>query len=532
MNQKKSIIVLTLGASEIQFYREDIENSNFIFSEIPELTPKRFKLTCPNSNTSIELKVNRGYNDRFVLCSPRADGEIVNNNFDNFENIIRFPLIEPLLRKYNSLSAVERIVVVYTNQGEGTSTFYRNNDTIYSARILKKFIDRTYENLTNSKYIELPIIIDVSDIDSNYKLFAKGFYEYFGDENNVDQIFLLPQGGIDQINHALTLQLIQHYKNKVKQLQVTETGVLHELKFSNLFLHDLLKQQIISLSNCGEYLGASKLLLPYQIVNKNYRKLNEIILFAHFRKLFLYKEAIKKANQLYPHEMPNIFGNYCNKIVDNHELVAEFNGNMNVVFNVIERFYIADFNFSLEDYTQFVLSLQIFYEFFVNNYLSVHFNVDLVKNNAREGKVLLTLLKKNYPTLLAKIVNKFNENLKEGDDPMTESKLNVSFPMLALAATFHANDNNHVRVTPILSWLSIINSVIRGGNGIDVARNNIAHKGEGISKDMLHGILSLKKSSEDKNWFKLMDDVKKNLSVSLNPYEELNCLIENALSNT
>jgi len=532
MVNSNSIVVLTLGASEVQVYKEDIEAHNWNLNINSEATPKRFELRSPDSDFVVNLKANRSYKGRYILFSPRFDGEVILNNFNHLELLIRFPLIDPLFEQILDNKDIMHIVIVYTDQPEDVADDYRRNDTVSYASILKEYIKRKYKNLQEVEFIDIPITANVSDVDANYKLFAKGFSKIFGNQETLHEIFLLPQGGIDQINHALTLQLIQHYKNRVRLLQVPECGTIKELNFTNLFLHDLLKQQIISLAECGEYLGASRLLTPYVFGNKRYSNLENLLLFAHFRKIFIYKEAVKKTKNAYSGNIQNLVEDFCNKFVSNDDLILEFNDKESAVFDVRERFYVADFYWAREDYTQFVLSFQIFYEFLVNNYLSVHFDVDLVISNHKEGKRLLNLLCKNNSSIVDNIINKFNENLRKDGEPVTRETLTVSFPFLALAAYFYANENGHTRVFSILSWLSSINSVIKGGSGIDSLRNNIAHKGEGVTKDRLSGVLTLKKTQNGKNWGSLIDDLRVNLDIKGNPYFEINTLVETFLGNS
>jgi hypothetical protein len=93
---------------------------------------------------------------------------------------------------------------------------------------------------------------------------------------------LLPQGGIDQINHAITLQLIQRFKHKVRLFQQPDGLAPTELSFTHAFLNDLNKQKILKHLEDFQFGLLSELLLEgfsekdkiYNLAKYAYQKLN------------------------------------------------------------------------------------------------------------------------------------------------------------------------------------------------------------------------------------------------------------------
>ena len=108
-----------------------------------------------------------------------------------------------------------------------------------------------------------PVTKDVTNIDLLYEYFAKELKDLFLlPFEEIRQIFLLPQGGIDQINTALTLKIIEHFKGKVTQLQNAENSEVIALDFPRRFIQNLNKHKVLELVKNYDFVTRQSLVPP------------------------------------------------------------------------------------------------------------------------------------------------------------------------------------------------------------------------------------------------------------------------------
>ncbi|MBK6329260.1 MAG: hypothetical protein IPF62_01605 [Bacteroidetes bacterium] len=233
---KKSILVVTVGNSDIQIsdkkYRDfTIENSEGDF----------YLFSKEKHKTIIELLRNRADKSTYILKSCRFDSEKIKKNYNLFRPILRFPIIEPLI-KYLKKEATEidTIWLVYTDQEDEN---FRRSDTVYAKDIIQRYLKEIMPACT--RFNSLKVSKNLTDIDFQYNEFSKIKSSPFAKLDNIEKAYLFPQGGMDQINQALTLQFIQAFQDRAVILQKPEGADLRELKFPSIFLKELNKQKII-----------------------------------------------------------------------------------------------------------------------------------------------------------------------------------------------------------------------------------------------------------------------------------------------
>jgi len=374
-----------------------------------------------------------------------------------------------------------------------------------------------YPDFTEDQFLLVPIQQKVTDIDFQYVEIAKTCKSFLQTPvEEISQLILLAQGGIDQINQALTLQLIQAFGAKLIIYQQAEDQKPKQLNFTNLFLQDLIKQQALALVKATDYHGA-KMLLD-MIENKDVVKVKTLIAFAGFRKVFLFKEADKVANAL-GRKKPEFIENYVNRIHSIQNLEIEID-NKEFLFLIAERFYLADFYFTRQNYTDFVLAFQIFFETICNLYLSHIHKVDLTRKYHDTLSQLFETISCNEPELHKAALAKLN---------VTNGSLRVSFPAIAALTIIISEKRKHHTVYQITEPLLHINSQLNGysgGNGLDVLRNSIAHEGKGVLPEDLY-LASNHRNKKDKMeyWNMLMPGLKNVFFANINPYDEMNEVI-------
>lgn len=246
----KNYLVITLGTREVQLPLNKIEENNFeVIEEKGERFTKFFVQKINDSSVRIEVRQPSKEFPDFYTISPRTTGKIIDDNYDLFRPIIDFPIVRPALEYLKQKEVnLDVIMLVYTDQEEafksGKVKFQnKENDSIYYADIISKLIKEDVF-FAKSEIDQFTIIDNVTDLGFQYDDFKRiNVSLLYPDE--VKQVFLYPQGGIDQINQALILRLIETFKGKVKQLQKAEGADFKELDFPSKFLGSLNKQKII-----------------------------------------------------------------------------------------------------------------------------------------------------------------------------------------------------------------------------------------------------------------------------------------------
>ena len=227
----KNVLVITIGNSDIQINK--YPGHGFVVEDL---------ILKKESCGEINLRPNRNYNDYYLLLSSRNDGLVISESYDLYKEILEFPLIEPLLAYFKKESkSFQEVWWVYTDQQKEVE-YFQSGDTLYYKQIIQKYFESNYQDVI---YKDYPITENVKNIDAQYVDFYSKALALINNTEPISNIFLLPQGGIDQINQALTLQLIQLFKDKVRVFQCAEKSEVVELMFPHLFLKDLTKKNRI-----------------------------------------------------------------------------------------------------------------------------------------------------------------------------------------------------------------------------------------------------------------------------------------------
>jgi hypothetical protein len=234
----KNFVVITLGTSDVQVKVDLLEKSDF---ELDGLVLHHKHRQMP----SVNLRPNRDRQDSRLLNQCRVDGETITNaGIDSYLSVLDFPLTLPAIQtliENNPEHKIHKWLFVYTDQKD---SLHRLNDTVFVRQILARKIELEY-GASMSDFIDFPVTEKIPDIDHQYVQFGlKCQHFLLTPEQEVGQVVLLAQGGIDQINQALTLQLTQAFKHKLQLYQKAEDRDPSLLKFPRLFLNDLNKQKI------------------------------------------------------------------------------------------------------------------------------------------------------------------------------------------------------------------------------------------------------------------------------------------------
>jgi len=527
----KNIFAITFGTSDVQFNQDVVERHGFIITQNGNI----FVLKHREKNIEISLRPNRDRQNYYLLSSPRIDGEKVYNHIADFLPVIELPLTLPVIkqiRKTYPELIIDCWFLVDTNQDkEKVKEQHWKNDTLFVSRIFKAKLQYVFPDEKDEKFKYHTITEELTNIDKQYLDFRRKCpYIFDLKEEEINQIFLLPQGGIDQINHALTLQLIKSYGSKVKLYQQAEDQEPKELKFTTYFLNDLAKLQIVSLIKNGQYEGASMICKNY-LNNASFCSCFD---FFSLRKLCLFEDAKAKANNLKKDLKKLDFIRHFSEQYANIQNDVFSNSPGKFLFKSIERFYVAEFYFNIKNYTDFTLAFQIFFESFVNYYLNQMNNLDLENKFDEAGKKLLEDLKNTEP----QVYEKFVKMIKPEASSKGRSKKDIlmpTFPVLTLCANYFAEKNGHTSINNMLKIIFEINSNLNGskrGFGIDILRNKIAHKGIGVKlRDLFSATASRTNADHESIWLNYLNTIKNAFGISelINPYLEFNEFVEHSI---
>jgi hypothetical protein len=146
----------------------------------------------------------------------RSKGKYILENFSKLKDKLEFPIIQPFLDYITDRSIeIDKFILIATDQPEEEDEKYRKRDTVFYANIVKTYLERF-----NNKVFVLTLQENINDFIHNYKYFQESLEKY--QKVNIEKIFLLPVGGIPNINTPLIMASILIFKDKVNQFYVDE----------------------------------------------------------------------------------------------------------------------------------------------------------------------------------------------------------------------------------------------------------------------------------------------------------------------
>lgn len=248
----KKAAFITLGTRDVQLDRHKLEASGGI------LQRHNGKLFVNINNLSIEVREAGPRQDqpaqegRLAIVAPREGGRLILEHWDTFREALCLPLIENFLKKMDE-GGHWTILFVYTDQSVNSP--HHANDTLYFKELARRYVQEKFSIVKN--FNEIAIRENPADVDFQYDSFHKKFKENTFKEiiKHSEELWLLPQGGLDQVNQALTLQLILHARNKLRLFQQPENQDLKEIGFASKFLSTINCQIILDKAKRYDFKG-------------------------------------------------------------------------------------------------------------------------------------------------------------------------------------------------------------------------------------------------------------------------------------
>ena len=505
----KNYLIITLGTRDVQLRKDLIEQSG------------EFEIQQNGRNTLLvqgDTKLAVFWNENFPLyymISPREGGEIIENNPEIFAPYLEFPLIEDVLSQLITTEKIDYLLIVFTDQEKdwlnGKIKIKKNyaDDTLYFKDIVWRTLkhNHKWKNVTFDEYV---VETDVANIDYQYAHFKEVKSELFLVEpEEIGQIFLLPQGGIDQINHAITLQLLQAFKSKVKLFQKAEGNVPRQLQFTNYFLRDLIKHQIIALVEEGDYKASLELKGVKMSNNSSPKGINnQLLAFAFYRFNLLFDESNRIAKTILQSGFEN---NVLQSVANYESLLSEdvCPPNFKVMdwYRAGELFEKTRFYTKKDNFSEAVLAFHNFLELLLNGLLDSFFGTKLTSKYEQYALKVLQHIQAQFPS----VYQSYNTN----------GNVILSIPLKIDVILAHQECNGTIKI-----FLQLVKPFIKskgkelatGQKFLNDARNQFAHEGKFIKQDDVPYF---------KNLISNLETMMGNDRVSI--YHQINELIKNAL---
>lgn len=227
----RHILIATVGTNDLKLIRKKLPGD-----ELENLQSQ--SLIIPDNEDDSRLRI-----------SARAGGEHMFNHVETYRVALAADIIPHAIQRIrNQLmpgEPFERVVLVPTDQPETAPIKHRRNDTIWFAHVLAEYV-LPEDGQTEPAYDILPVHSENPiDIGEMYAYFSKTdtFVQLFDELKQEPaegqypvKVWLLPQGGIDGLNHALTLVYLNHFAEHMGLLYVDRQGNCQSLNYPRMFL--------------------------------------------------------------------------------------------------------------------------------------------------------------------------------------------------------------------------------------------------------------------------------------------------------
>lgn len=176
------------------------------------------------------------------ISNCREKGQFLLDNFSQIKDKIKFPIIQPFLNELDQRNVqIDKVILITTDQKDER---YKDSDSINFAEVIKKNFERKKVEI-----ILIKITDNVNDFMSNYKFFQNKLNNIKYED--IDKFYLLPVGGMPNINTPLILTTILYFKEKIVQYCVDQKQenaypVPFNLKFLKEIENDMVKPALKS----------------------------------------------------------------------------------------------------------------------------------------------------------------------------------------------------------------------------------------------------------------------------------------------
>nr|NQU94494.1 hypothetical protein [Bacteroidota bacterium] len=423
----------------------------------------------PGDDTGLKLM---GANHSFRSFTKEILKRLQNGTLSGID--LQISILDSFLESNDN--GFEKVYLICSNQVDETK---QDQDTLWEAKIIKSIIEKEY-------HITTEIIEYTKNVtNNNYLLrFYRDMLHKLCEKHDTEKFIICDAGGTAQQKSSLKIAtefILDSTKFDVFYKPIDKDTLTRVDQYE--YRKIIISEQIQSLISNGNYSAANSL-LPMED-NPVINDLRCLLMFGDYRIHFLFNDISAIGKKRFSDcKVPQIIADYKNqKQFYNDDFRDIFlNDNEKHAFKISELFSIASFYLKIEKFSEFVMSLAVFIEQFFNEYASSHTNIDITSNNLENRLKMLRHIKCNYP------------DFQTGADltkPMDINYLNhLSLPVTISFAKMVAKMDTNALAMEFINLLSSLNSNFNNCViSIDMLRNDIAHRGEGVKREELKRIL-------------------------------------------
>jgi len=155
----------------------------------------------------------------------RATGQLVLEQWDSYQAGLSAPILKPVLdyvfKRYDPRTCIN-LVLFATNQAEGTDERYRNQDTVYCASVLQRYLAGLFPDRLHITIRHIPQGLNPARMDDMYSAYGRLVRK--NDIAADDDVYVSLSGGTPACNAALMLQSIQTFGDRCQAIYKPQHG--------------------------------------------------------------------------------------------------------------------------------------------------------------------------------------------------------------------------------------------------------------------------------------------------------------------
>jgi hypothetical protein len=268
MSKQKSILVATIGTRDLAFRVSSQEWLNLGNSHVADSD-------SISEQAMIQMELNLEKSDfRFLT-------EYLNESFSNYQEQLKPIILGNLIN--DQAKDLKKIYLVGTNQYE--SVKYRDKDTLYSAEIIKKWIDINYQ-IPTEVILQGPEGKNPADFEAMFNWWKQSWKYIAQDLPENTQVLLSVKGGVGAFSEAARITALSLFgedvlffdflKNDAGNLQGIPSDYTNPFRGTN-YLWDRKQKEALSLLDRHDYEAVNKILLPYYRAFERNQSTNDLI---------------------------------------------------------------------------------------------------------------------------------------------------------------------------------------------------------------------------------------------------------------
>ena len=237
----KRILTVTTGTRDVQLRQtsDDQGNTSVFEYSVPE-----------GENRSVKVKPHDDHPGMLLLSSMRNGCLQLAKDYSLIRENLVMPLIEPAVKYVlENGGNIDLLLFVVTNQEkESVPVRFKEKDTVNLPALAEKYLSGKFPGRI-SAFDTYEVYEKATDIDLWYDRFEDDFRKkiLIEESEGEAEVWFMPQGGLDQVNQALTLRFIEHWQ-ALKLMQVAENSEPRLLEFPGKFLRNVTKVKAIEMA--------------------------------------------------------------------------------------------------------------------------------------------------------------------------------------------------------------------------------------------------------------------------------------------